>query len=484
MKSMKKNYFPPDLSGLKVFMVGIKGTGMAALAELLHKSGAYVTGSDRSEKFYTDGILMNLGIPYYESFDKEILPAETDVVIHSSAYPADENPQLVLALERGIPVVEYSEALGALSERSISCGISGVHGKTTTTALTGTLLKGLDLKATILAGSGVSSFNGSSVHVNGSRYFVAETCEYKRHFLKFSPDIIVITSIEEDHLDYFRDIDDIYDAFISYGVSLSEKGTLIYCADDPGAVHAAERILKQRSDIKAVAYGKNGAGKFRLMKEESGNGENRFRLSGYGRTFSLKIPGHHLVLDAAAALAAVECILEKEGTAVDSRIEEKLAEGLINFRGSKRRSEIIGEWGDILIMDDYGHHPTEIETTLKGLKEFYPDRRLVVDFMSHTYSRTEALIDEFSNSFYSADMVILHRIYSSAREKAGKITGRDLFNRVAEKMEYVYYFEEIEDAVPFCMESLKPGDLFITMGAGENWILGRKIAEELKKAEL
>lgn len=217
------------------------------------------------------------------------------------------------------------------------------------------------------------------------------------------------------------------------------------------------------------------------MEEESGNGENRFRLSGYGRTFSLKIPGHHLVLDAAAALAAVECILEKEGTAVDSRIEEKLAEGLKNFRGSKRRSEIIGEWGDILIMDDYGHHPTEIETTLKGLKEFYPDRRLVVDFMSHTYSRTEALIDEFSNSFYSADMVILHRIYSSAREKAGKITGRDLFNRVAEKMEYVYYFEEIEDAVPFCMESLKPGDLFITMGAGENWILGRKIAEELKR---
>ena len=472
-----------DIYGLKIFMVGIKGTGMTALAELFKKNGAFVSGSDRTEKFYTDIILDNLGIPFFESFNIEYLPDDVDLVVHSSAYSAVENPQLKYALEKGLPVMEYAAALGDLSKSRFSVGISGVHGKTTTTALAGTLIKELDLDATVLVGSGVSNFDGSSVFVNGSRYFVAETCEYRRHFLNYRPDVIVITSIEEDHLDYFRDINDIYDAFISYGLKLSQGGTLIYCADDAGAVHAAQMIVKRRNDLTVIPYGKKGEGRYRISEESTGNGEMVFRLEGFDTPFTVKIPGHHIVLDAAAAVAVVEAILVNEGIAIDAGTQKKIAAGLAAFRGSKRRSEIIGEWKGILVMDDYGHHPTEIFTTLKGLKEFYPERRLIVDFASHTYSRTEALLDEFAGCFSPADMVILHRIYASAREKKGNITGRDLFNKVMEKQKEVYYFNKAPESLEFCMEQLSAGDIFITMGAGDNWILGQKIAEELKRTE-
>ncbi len=481
--AMSNSPFPENMTGLKVFMVGIKGTGMAALAELLYKSGAVVSGSDRAEKFYTDKILQNLGIPYYESFNAEYLPEDAEVVVHSSAYPVSENPQLILAERKGIPVIEYAEALGALSERSFSVGISGVHGKTTTTAIAGTLLKGLDLSATVLVGSGVSNFSGSSVFVSGNGCFVAETCEYKRHFLQFNPDVVVITNIEEDHLDYFMDIDDIYDAFVSYGQKLPERGTLIYCADDPGAVQAAEKITSLRKDIKKIAYGGSCDGKYRISEEKVGDGATFFRLQGFDFPFSIKIPGHHIVLDAAAAVAVAVTVLEKEGISVDSGVQERLAAALSSFRGSKRRSEIVGEWKGIMIMDDYGHHPTEIYKTLKGLKDFYPGRRLIVDFASHTYSRTEALIEEFSSCFTPADVVILHKIYASAREKKGNITGRDLYEKVRGKMENVYYFDEALDSLEFCLKELTEGDIFITMGAGDNWTLGKRIAEELNKAE-
>lgn len=464
-------------------MVGIKGTGMTALAELFRKSGAFVSGSDRAEKFYTDTILNNLGIPFFESFDKEYLPDDVDLVIHSSAYSVVENPQLQYSIEKGFPVLEYAEALGDLSKSRFSIGISGVHGKTTTTALAGALIKELDLDATVLVGSGVSNFNGSSVFVNGSKYFVAETCEYKRHFLNYSPDVIVITSIEEDHLDYFSDIDDIYDAFVSYGLMLPQGGSLIYCADDAGAVHAADMILNKRSDLTGIPYGEKGEGRYKITDESTGNGETLFRLEGFGISLKVRIPGHHIVLDAAAAVAAIEAILAKEGIAVNDEIQKKITAGLASFRGSKRRSEIIGEWKGILVMDDYAHHPTEIFTTLKGLKEFYPGRRLIVDFASHTYSRTEALLDEFAGCFSPADMVILHKIYASAREKRGNITGRDLYTKVKEKRTAVYYFNEALESMKFCMEQLTASDIFITMGAGDNWILGKKIAEELKKAE-
>ena len=196
--------FPESLQGYRVHLVGIKGTGMAALAEILSSRGASITGSDTSEKFYTDAVLQRLSIPYREGFAAANLPEDAQLVVHSAAYRKEENPELRAAAERGIPTLIYPEALGALSALADSSGISGVHGKSTTTAMCGVILKEWGLPATVLVGAEVPGFGSRSTLLQGDRYLVAETCEYRRHFLNFRPRRIVITSIEPDHLDYFQ----------------------------------------------------------------------------------------------------------------------------------------------------------------------------------------------------------------------------------------------------------------------------------------
>lgn len=472
-----------SLSGLPVHMVGIKGTGMSALAEILVRRGAVVTGSDTEEVFYTDAILRSISIPVFSGFSAGHLPKDVALVIHSAAYDRAANPELVEAIRRGIPVVSYPEALGGLSSLYHSVGISGVHGKTTTTAIAGTLASALRLKATILAGSAVSNFGGRSTLLLGDEYFIAETCEYRRHFLDFSPSAIVITSIEPDHQDYYPGYQDILKAFIEYGMKLPNGGTLIYCADDPGASEAAGAISEKRNDIKLVPYGESADGNYRITGYRHEPGRNIFTLRDSDREWELRIPGKHIVLDAVAALSVVAMLCGEERGKVSEEDWRCLQEGLATFRGSKRRSEIIGEVDGILFMDDYAHHPTAIHRTLEGLRDFYPERRIVVDFMSHTYSRTEALIDQFAHAFGSADIVILHKIYPSAREKGGTVSGRDLYERMRAVRDHVQYFEEVMDSLDFLTETLKAGDLFITLGAGDNWRLGPVLYERISGRE-
>jgi UDP-N-acetylmuramate--alanine ligase len=439
-----------------------------------------VSGSDTTETFYTDAVLQRLSIPYREGFREENLPADTQLVVHSAAYRRDENPELLSAAQRGIPLVIYPEALGMLSRLSDSSGICGVHGKSTTTAMCGAILKEWRFPATVLVGAEVPAFGGRSTLVQGDRFLVAETCEYRRHFLNFHPARIVITSVEPDHLDYFRDLEDMLAAFASYGASLPRGGAVIYCHDDSGAREAAERIRSLRSDLVLVPYGKTAAGPLRIAHEESGEGRSEFILAGMDTRFTLKIPGAHNIRNATAAIALCERLWAShhgEGVPVDL---SAAAKALASFSGSRRRSEIVGEAGGVLVMDDYAHHPTAIEKTLAGIADFHPGRRLVVDFMSHTYSRTQALLREFGTCFAGADLVILHRIYASAREKndAG-ITGGDLFREVAGHHPRVKYFEDPADALPFLVSELKRGDILITMGAGDNWKLGRELLAAL-----
>jgi UDP-N-acetylmuramate--alanine ligase len=471
----EKPPLPESLTGYPVHLVGIKGTGMTALAEVLSARGARVTGSDTTEKFYTDAVLGRLGIPYVEGFSAENLPKDARLVVHSAAYRREENPELVEAAARGVPMLLYPEALGLLSERSLSIGISGVHGKSTTTAMCGTILKEWGFPSTVIVGAEVPAFGSRSTLVQGQRYLVAETCEYRRHFLNFHPAHVLITSVEPDHLDYFRDLEDMLDAFEEYGRRLAPEGTLVFCADDPGAVEAARRIAAARPDVRMLPYGRQANGAFRVVGESRGLGCSRFRLGGFDAAFKVRVPGGHNVLNAAAALAAVNLLwkVERGESLMDLSAAAKALE---SFTGSRRRSEIVGEGGGILVMDDYGHHPTAIKKTLEGIRDFYPDRRLVVDFMSHTYSRTQALLPQFATCFAAADLVVLHKIYASAREKnEGGITGKDLFREVSKNHAAVSYFEEPMDALPFLVSELKSGDLFLTMGAGDNWKLGREL---------
>ncbi len=460
---------------------------MAALAEILSARGARITGSDTAEKFYTDALLQHLSISYYESFSVENVPVEARLVVYSPAYRRDENPELIAAAARGIPTLNYPEALGLLSVISDSSGISGVHGKSTTTALCGAILKEWGFPATVLVGAEVPSFGGRSTLVQGDRFLVAETCEYRRHFLNFHARRIVITSIEPDHLDYFRDLEDILSAFTSYGTSLPPGGVLIYCHDDPGARSSAVRVGSHRSDLVMIPYGRSADGPFRISHEEPGSGHIAFALAGWRNEFRLKIPGAHNVLNAAAALALCSHLWTAErggrqGEDVTMDMDAA-ARAIESFTGSRRRSEIVGEEGGILFMDDYGHHPTAIEKTLAGIRTFYPERRLVVDFMSHTHSRTRALLSEFGKCFHAADSVILHRIYASAREQNdGGKTAQDLFEEVSRNHPHVLFFQEPMDAAPFLVSELKPGDLFLTMGAGDNWKLGRELLSQLRGA--
>jgi len=242
---MNRKEFPEALDGLHIHLVGAKGTGMTALAEILHHNGAILSGSDVPDVFYTDTILSSLGVKLASPFDVKNLPPDADLVIYSAAYSIEGNPELSAAHEKGIPIFSYPEALGALSAHSESAGIAGVHGKTTTTAFAGLLIKALELPATVLAGSAVANFDDRCTFIHGNTYFIAETCEYRKHFLNFKPRWIVITSVESDHQDYFPTYEAIRDAFLEYVMSLPQGGTLVYCADEKGAVEVADLALQK-----------------------------------------------------------------------------------------------------------------------------------------------------------------------------------------------------------------------------------------------
>lgn len=514
---------PEDFRGVHIHFVGIKGTGMAALVEILFHKGAVITGSDVSERFYTDEVLERLGL-HALPFAAENITDDVQYVIYSSAYKLDKNPDLIEAVKRGVPCLLYTQALGAYSERAYSCGVCGVHGKTSTTGLVGTILKEIDLPSQVLAGSVINSFGGTCTYtsntvvecsrseriettaegekggfdtpasqtLNHRSIFVAETCEYQRHFMSFCPKKIILTSVEPDHEDYYPTYEDIRQAFIDYICKLPQGGEVIYCADDKGACDTIGLVRGLRPDIVALPYGEKAAGDFAVTFGKVKNERNSFTLGLFASKgdFALAMPGRHEVLDAAAAVALV-CQLLREFGKNPLDYYENIRHGLLNFSGGKRRSEIVGHFknkngNDVIVLDDYGHHPTAVKTTLEGYREFYKGRKIIVDFMSHTYSRTQALLPEFAKCFTAADEVILHKIYSSARENPAdfEITGRTLYEAVlATGQQNVHYYEEILDAADFVKAELEnplepeypDGYLFITMGAGDNWKLGKEI---------
>lgn len=462
---------------------------MTALAEILVRAGAQVSGSDVPDVFYTDKILSNLGIRVYENFSEQNIPSGDSTIIYSAAYNLATNPELLEAKRRNLSLFSYPEALGAISRTMVSAGIAGVHGKTTTTAMAGSIMAQASFPATILAGSAVASFGDRCTMSLGNRYFIAETCEYRRHFLNFSPAVIVVTSVESDHQDYYPTYDSILEAFVEYGQRLPRNGTFIYCNDDPGARKVAERMQKDRKDLNFIPYGFSAAGDFSIQSSRQEEGRTSFKLGLFSEEFTLHVPGKHLVLDATGAIALCTTLYKLEYPQTTTNVIQQFLlaarDALAVFRGSRRRSEVIGEAGGILFLDDYGHHPTAIKATLEGIKEFWPSHRIVVDFMSHTYSRTRALLDSFAESLTVADAIVLHKIYPSAREIPDpELNGRTLLGKVeklskSRKLSFLLYTEEPMDAIEKLERLLQPGDLFVTMGAGDNWKLGRALYEKL-----
>ncbi|MDD5928360.1 MAG: cyanophycin synthetase, partial [Spirochaetales bacterium] len=418
----------------------------------------------------------------------------------------------------------YTQALGQYSSLFYSCGVCGVHGKTSTTGLVGTILKELDLPVQVLVGSRIKSFGDSCTFTSDlftdfhnqkssekKSVFVAETCEYQRHFMQFEPKNIILTSVESDHEDYYPTFKDIQNAFVDYLCKLPPGGNVIYCADDKGACETVQIVKNERNrhDLNFIPYGvscddscdfkinfgkiQDGASHFKLNLFENNLNNTKCESAAINQNpldFKIHVPGHHEVLDAAAAVA-LSCTILKYFGKNPLDYYKQIADGVSKFSGGKRRSEIIKRTkingNDVIVIDDYGHHPTAVNTTLQGYREFYSDRKIIVDFMSHTYSRTQSLLDEFSKCFSYADEIILHKIYSSARENPEdfEITGKTLFEKVQKNYknpENVFYFEEVLDAKDFVLNELakplekgKNGYLFVTMGAGDNWKLGQEI---------
>ncbi|MGL4982044.1 MAG: UDP-N-acetylmuramate--L-alanine ligase [Treponemataceae bacterium] len=457
-----------------IHFVGIKGTGMTALVEICHARKAIITGSDIDDVFYTDEILKRYNIIPL-AFDKKNITSDIQIVIYSAAYKLDENPDLIEAQKKNIPCLLYSEGLGNISKNSYSCAIAGVHGKTTTTGIVGTIIKNIELEAQVLAGSVIRTFNNSCTINYGEKYFIAETCEYKKHFMSFHPQKILLTSVESDHQDFYPMYESIRDAFVDFICRLPQNGQLIYCADDRGATETANLAKKKRTDIDLIPYGEHEMSVYKLSFNKTENEKQLFSVN--TTDYELCVPGKHNVRNTCGCIALVSELLklEQNHIAVDT-MTKKIQKGVAEFVGSRRRCEIIGSKNNVLFIDDYAHHPTAIKTTLAGLKAFYPSRRLIVDFMAHTYSRTAALLQEFGTAFSDADILILHKIYASAREHyTGGVNGEMLFGEVKKNHQNVVYFEEFAEAKNFIQPKLQDNDLFITLGAGDNWKLGKDL---------
>ena len=455
----------PLVSAQYIHFIGIKGWGMTALAQLLHDQGKIVTGSDVPEVFLTDGILTDLAIPFHNEFAAENIPQNTELIIASAAW-GEENLEIQEAKRRGLPIFTYPQALGLLSQLKRSIGVAGTHGKTTTTALLSLALIEQGLDPLAIVGSQVPQFGNTNARGGQGEYFVAETCEYRRHFLNFHPYGLIITNIEHDHVDYFKDLSDTLSAFEEYVDRLPTNGILVACLDSPGVQKLLTRIT--RKDLEIITYGEHIEADFRLVNYTVSSEMQTFQVMMHDRAhvFEMLIPGHHNCLNAIAVIAMTYQLCKNKDL---EQVMIRLQHTIKSFTSTTRRLQRLGAYQNTLIYDDFGHHPTEIAVTLKALKDFYPDRKLIVSFMPHTYTRTAVLMDDFAQAFIHADQVLINEIYASAREKPlPGITAESLTEKISKYHGDVQYMP-VNDLEAYIAKVSDQNNLFVTMGAGDNW---------------
>lgn len=448
-------------------LIGIKGTAMEALAELFISRGINVTGSDVSDTFYTDALLRDLGIVPSEGFSSDNIPEGVDLIVHSTAYNKDNNPEVAYAVEKNLPLISYPEALGLLFGETTGIAICGTHGKTTTTAMLAEILKKEGLDPAALVGSKVAGWGKSTLSGQGN-YFIAEADEYQNKLQHYKPHGVVVTNIDYDHPDFFASSEAYVSVFHDFFQKIPAEGFLVFNIDDPEAKKAA-----RGASCKTISFGEGNADFSLQSRSVTSLGQVfHFTVAGEGSfECMLQLSGSH---NAANALAAIAAAFEL-GVPVESA-----ARHLAEFASSERRFQAMGKTANgALIFDDYAHHPEEIKATLKGARERFPEKKIIVAFHPHTYSRTEALFEEFSQAFGLADMVYILDIYASARENAesAKVHSRDLAERIMANGVDAEYVPTIEQLAPVVAEEINQTSVFISMGAGDVW----KIHEMLLK---
>lgn len=437
---------------------------MSGLAEILLKEGFRISGSDAHPSQLTSH-LEQLGARIYIGQSAANIDQEPgiDVAVYTAAIHED-NPELKAVRERGIPTLTRAQLLGEMMRNyRQAVAVAGTHGKTTTTSMITDMLLAGALNPTISVG-GILKDIGGNIRVGGSELFVTEACEYTNSFLSFYPTAEVILNIEEDHLDFFKDIQDIRHSFRLFAEKLPADGTLIINSDTP---HYEDIIRDLPCEV--ITYGLEHEADYTATDITYDTfGHPTFTCLHHGETtgtFSLKVPGIHNVSNALSVIALGEKLGMDDAT---------IQKGLINFTGTDRRFQFKGNIGDITVIDDYAHHPTEIKATLTSAKN-YPHKKTWCIFQPHTYTRTKALLPEFAEALTLADHVVLANIYAARETDTLGISSADLQKRIQElgtPCEYFPTFDEIEN---YLLENCQPGDLLITMGAGDVYQIGEKL---------
>jgi len=448
----------------KIHFVGIGGIGMSGIAEVLLNIGFEITGSDIRESGRTE-YLRKLGVDVHIGHKAE-LTRGADVVVYSSAVKGD-NLELIEAERNKIPVIPRAEMLAELMRMKYSIAVAGTHGKTTTTSMIARILTETGFDPTVVVG-GIIKGLGTNAKLGKSEYLVAEADESDKSFLKLLPTIGIITNIDEDHLDIYKDIKEIKGAFIDFANKIPFYGDVYICEDDRN-IRTIIPFIKKRF----VTYGiktRNAQIKAYNLKETNGFYKFDFTANReYSGSISLKVPGIHNVYNA----------LVSAGVGLELGIPvPKIIKALSSFEGVKRRFEILGRFKNgVVVVDDYAHHPAEIQATLKVAKQ--QGKRVIAIFQPHLYSRTIKLLNRFSNSFNNADILILTDIYG-AREKPIKgITGEILYRKVIEKRKKeIYYIPDMGLIPEKIISMVRDNDMILTIGAGNIFRTGERIVKE------
>jgi UDP-N-acetylmuramate--alanine ligase len=478
---MKQSVVKPQ----NIYCLGIKGVGMTMLAQFLKKQGHHVSGSDTTEVFMTDKVLRAAKIKVLAPFRSANLPADADLIIYSSAYNAGNNPELAALQDdpsrfKKIRVLSYATALGEIFNQHYGIAVCGSHGKTTTAAWLGYVLWQAGKRPSVLVGSRVPQFFGSSLS-GASPYLVAEVDEYQNKLQYFQPRGVVLNNIDYDHPDFFPTRSAYARVFADFVKKIPASGFLIINNSDAEIKkikrHCRGKIISYEINSRSVtapASHKNHnlyaasdlkqAGAYQIFRA-------RFGKKDLGE-FKIRLLGRHNVLNALAVIAAA-----RELKTPLAMIKKHLA----GFRGTERRAQILGRYKGAMIIDDYAHHPTEIKVTLAGLRTKWPRRRLITVFHPHTFTRTKALFKDFAGSFGAVDELIILDIYGSAREKHGGVSSRELaaavenFNRRKKIQQAVRHIPTRPRATAYLRRRLRRGDILLLMGAGDVFRLGEDL---------
>ena len=455
--------------GRKVHLIGVGGIGMSGIARLLISEGCIVAGCDARASDITAGLSRD-GITVSLGHSPEHLDKATDVVIISAAI-RETNPELRVARRRGIQVLKYAQALGLLMADREGVAVSGSHGKTTTASMIAYAMSVAGRNPGMVIGGLVPQLGGSARRGDGGP-FVVEACEYDRSFLSFTPTAAVITNIDYSHPDYYPSIEDQIEAFGNFAARVRHGGIVAANGDDPHALRAAAQ-----ASARVETFGLSKGCTWRIGEWNRENGRTHFRVyykNRMGGQFELRPPGLYNIRNAVACLAVCAAF----GVA-----EECVRKALAAFAGVRRRFDRLGEVAGVTVLDDYGHHPTEVRVTLDAVRNEFPGHRLICVFQPHQHSRTRVFLKEFARSFDPADRVIVPDIYPVRDTEADRrsIHARDLVAQLTANGVRAEYRGAFKDVIVRLLNDVRQGDLVITMGAGPVDNVGKRLIEALRK---